>query len=144
VKITIVPPFPPSGVGCYRPLRSGGRMTCCSIVTTIFILDTPRRVPNRAFHRTLHLRQRNPMTGINFIGDTLPRARRGITRAVKAPGSSTSCSTYANLTAVCIYVCIYVHPRPPACARRASESERAIDFLRAPIISPVSRDYKDI
>lgn len=99
-----------------------------------------REGSNHAFHRTLRLRQRDPATGINFAGDTLPRARRGITRAVKAPGSSRSCSTYANPLAG-MYLCALIlrHRRarngPPRALDRSSHPRYTIipsTYLVAP------------
>lgn len=85
MKITVVSSLR-SVICCYD--AGGQNVMCRSIVTTTFgRFGCAVEGPNHAFHRTLHLRQRNPATSINFIDDTLPRARRGITCAVKAPGS---------------------------------------------------------
>jgi len=61
-----------------------------------------------------------PRRGINFAGDTLPRARRGITRAVKAPASSRSCSIYANPTAA-MYLCAIILPAPARAGRAPAD-----------------------
>lgn len=81
--------------------------------------------PNHAFRRTLHLRQRDISRRVSISWATRyrARARRGITRAVKAPRSSGSCSTYANPMAVCIYA----RSSSTSGARETSLRKRPID-----------------
>lgn len=80
---------------------------------------------NHAFRRTLHLRQRDISRRVSISWATRyrARARRRITRAVKAPRSSGSCSTYANPTAVCIYA----RSSSTSGARETSLRKRSID-----------------
>lgn len=101
-----------------------GRRTACRYDNVSYFGGTAAW-PNHAFRRTLHLRQRDILRRVSISWATRyrARARRGITRAVKAPRSSGSCSTYANPTAVCIYA----RSSSTSGARETSLRKRPID-----------------
>lgn len=112
---------------------ASGRMTCRPVVTDDDVGRFGRTAEGGLITRfTEHYTYVSSQSrdGYQFRGgDMLPRARRGITRAVKAPGSSGSCTTYANPRAVCIYARLILDLRRGA-ARRQSPKNRPIDSSR--------------
>jgi len=134
VKITAVPRSSRGRWGdgsvSSAALRPGGRMTCRRVVTASptgrFGCEGDGKGLITRFTGHYAYVSAIPRRGINFAGDTLPRARRGITRAVKAPASSRSCSIYANPTAA-MYLCAIIlrlrraRDRAPASGRSILE-----------------------